>query len=91
MSYLPYQPMMRNAGYEQQDQRFFPVLPFIAGLAVSPFLFGGYGYGRPNVFYGPNYGPNYGPSYGPGYGPNYGPGYGPSYGPQYGPVYPYYR
>ncbi|MDX5475776.1 MAG: hypothetical protein LPK00_09610 [Bacillaceae bacterium] len=30
-----------------RDQRFFPVLPFVAGLAVSPLLF------RPRYYYPP--------------------------------------
>jgi hypothetical protein len=63
------------------DQR-FPFLPFLAGLAVSPFLYGGYGprpYG-PRPYYGgypyywgyPYYGgyPYGGYPYG-GYGPKY--------------------
>jgi hypothetical protein len=47
-----------------QDER-FPFLPFLTGLAVSPFLYGGfgprpyYGYGRPRPFYG-GYGYPYG-------------------------------
>lgn len=78
MNYQPYQvPMMRNGTSHQQDERYFPLLPFVAGLAVSPFLFGGYG----QNYYGPNYGPNYGPQYGPNYGPQFGPSYGPYYGP----------
>ncbi|MFB5661386.1 penicillin-binding protein [Alteribacillus sp. HJP-4] len=62
--------------------RYFPVLPFLAGIAVSPFLFGGYGCGGYDC---QNYGPDYGPDYGPHYGPSYGPNFGPNYGPQYGP------
>ncbi|MCA1029835.1 penicillin-binding protein [Bacillus timonensis] len=58
----------------------FPFLPFLAGLAVSPFLFGGKGYYGYGPYYGPYYGP--GPYYGGypygGYGYPYGgPGYGP--------------
>ncbi|MFC5712518.1 penicillin-binding protein [Thalassorhabdus alkalitolerans] len=68
--YVPYRS-------SSESQRYFPVLPFLAGLAVSPLIFGGYGGG-----YG-----GYGPSYGPIYGPHYGPSFGPSYGPQFGPVY----
>jgi hypothetical protein len=89
MNYYSYQPMMRN-GYHHhgKNPRYFPVLPFLAGLAVSPFIFGGYG--RPN--YGPNFGPNYGPNYGPGYGPQFGPSYGPQFGPNYGyQQQPYYK
>lgn len=60
----------------------FPFIPFLAGLAISPFLFGsgpygGYGEGS----YGPNFGPNYGPQFGPNFGPQY--GYNPYYGSGY--------
>ncbi|QQK81993.1 hypothetical protein HUG20_13700 [Salicibibacter cibi] len=57
-------------------------LPFVAGLAIGPWLAGGYGgYGGygPGGFAGPpqiSYGPQFGPSYGPNYGPILGPGYG---------------
>ncbi|KYG32482.1 hypothetical protein AZF04_06385 [Alkalihalobacillus trypoxylicola] len=76
----------RNA--RNNDQRFFPLLPFVAGLAVGPLLFGGGGFGnRPPYCAGPYCGPNYGPNFGPNYGPNYGPQYGPGFGPQFGPGY----
>jgi hypothetical protein len=66
-------PQNYNYNYSYDDRN-FPVLPFLAGLAFSPFLYGG-GYGgyyppTPYPFYGP-YGPfpytPYGP-YGFGYG-----------------------
>lgn len=49
----------------QHDQRVYPFLPFLAGLAVSPFLYGprpyyGYWGPRPRPYYYP-------PFYGPGY------------------------
>lgn len=60
----------------------FPVLPFLAGLAISPLLFGpGWGYGPS---YGWNYGSQYGPQFGPQFGPSFGPQFGPSFGPQFG-------
>ncbi|GAE31220.1 hypothetical protein [Halalkalibacter hemicellulosilyticus] len=71
--------------YQGQDQR-FPFLPFLAGLAVGPVLFGGFG--RPNV-YAPSYGPNFGPQFGPNLGPQYGPSYGPNFGPYLGSPYGY--
>ncbi|WP_246944014.1 penicillin-binding protein [Bacillus pinisoli] len=59
-------------GPEAHDQR-FPFLPFLAGLAVSPFLYG------PRPFYGPRpyyyprpYYPYYGYPYGYPYGGYYG-------------------
>lgn len=77
MHHHPHMQGFRNqSGYHEHDQR-FPFLPFLAGLAVGPVLFGGVG--RPNV-YAPNYGPNLGPQYGPSFGPQYGPSYGPSFG-----------
>jgi|GEM_PF-3111732 len=66
---------------DRNGERFFPVLPFLAGLAIGPLLFGGFGgcgpycAPAPGPFYGPNYGPNYGPQFGPNYGPNFGPHY----------------
>ncbi|WP_054634941.1 hypothetical protein [Thalassobacillus sp. C254] len=36
--YVPYRS-------SSESQRYFPVLPFLAGLAVSPLIFGGYGGG----------------------------------------------
>ncbi|MBO8155457.1 MAG: penicillin-binding protein [Bacillaceae bacterium] len=63
------------------DQRIFPyggAIPFLTGLAVSPLLFGGYGFG-PGFGYGgfgrPFFGPGFGyggfgrPFFGPGFGP----------------------
>ncbi|WP_246516371.1 hypothetical protein [Salicibibacter cibarius] len=83
------------------DERFGFFLPFVAGLAIGPWLagggYGGYGPG-PGGFAGPpqvSYGPQFGPSYGPSYGPILGPGYGGpgGYGSQPGlggsPVPPY--
>ncbi|MFZ3589466.1 penicillin-binding protein [Bacillus sp. DJP31] len=64
--------------YEQQHDQRFPFLPFLAGLAVSPFLYGGYG---PRPYYGP-YGYRPRPFYRPR--PYYG-GY--PYGGYYGPKY----
>ncbi|WP_017726907.1 hypothetical protein [Halalkalibacterium ligniniphilum] len=81
MSYLPYQQYDWHREFHD-NERFSPVLPFLAGLAVSPFLFGGYGGG-----YGPSYGPYYGFGYGMQYGPNYGQFYGPQIGPGYGSPY----
>lgn len=76
--YTPYnfQEGYRNYQQEQHDER-FPFLPFLAGLAVSPFVFGGGGfYGRPPY-------PYYGrPPYWYGYPPFYG---------GYGPFNPYFR
>ncbi|MBM7659566.1 hypothetical protein JOC85_000333 [Bacillus mesophilus] len=59
---------------QTHDQR-FPFLPFLAGLAVSPLLYG------PRPFYGPFYGPR--PFYGPFYGAPYGYPYGFPYGGYY--------
>ncbi|OZM57151.1 hypothetical protein CIB95_06690 [Lottiidibacillus patelloidae] len=41
--------------HNTEDQRFFPLLPFLLGAAVSPYL---YGHGYP--YYG-HYYPYYGP------------------------------
>ncbi|MFD2626617.1 penicillin-binding protein [Salibacterium salarium] len=62
------------------SNRYFPFLPFLAGLAVGPILFQHGHYDGP--YYGPTYGPHYGPSYGPSHGPSY---YGQSYNMGYGP------
>ncbi|MGO4889335.1 hypothetical protein ACJ2A9_16425 [Anaerobacillus sp. MEB173] len=44
---------------------FGPLIPFLTGLAISPFLFGGPGGGYgPGGYYGPQYGPYYDPYYG---------------------------
>ncbi|PSL50934.1 hypothetical protein B0H94_102211 [Salsuginibacillus halophilus] len=67
------------------EHRYFPFLPFLAGLAVGPILYGGYQSKGPVQVYSPQYGPQYGPSFGPSYGPHFGPGFGPQYGPQFGP------
>ena len=90
MSYYPNHMLSRqDVGHHHHSHhgRSFPVLPFLAGLAVSPFLFGGFGPRPP--YYGPQYGPSFGPQYGPSFGPQYGPSFGPQYstafGPQYGP------
>ncbi|WP_413379619.1 penicillin-binding protein [Alkalihalobacillus sp. 1P02AB] len=88
MSYHPYQPMTRSYQpplyrHAGQEERFFPLLPFVAGLAIGPLLFNSFG---GNTYYpAPNYGPNFGPNYGPQFGPGYGPGFGPQFGPQFGP------
>ncbi|WP_236034902.1 penicillin-binding protein [Alkalihalobacterium elongatum] len=80
---MNYYPMYRDGGGYGHHHRQFPVLPFLAGLAVSPFLFGGFGAG--GAFGGPQYGPGFGPQYGPQFGPSYGPQFGPGFGPQFGP------
>lgn len=83
-----------NVGYGEEE-RFSPVLPFVAGLAGGSLI--GLAFANSNrppypppppypmPFYGATYGPNYGPNFGPSYGPGYGPQFGPSYGPQYRP------
>ncbi|WP_176483738.1 MULTISPECIES: hypothetical protein [Bacillus] len=38
---------MHYRNYQASDQRYFPLLPFVAGLAVSPLLF------RPRYYYPP--------------------------------------
>ncbi len=84
-----------GAGPHGHDQRFFPFIPFLGGLAVGSVLTGAftrppYGYQPPyyyNPSFGPSYGPQYGPQYGPSYGQSFGPSYGPHYGSQYGPQY----
>lgn len=101
--YFPYDP--RNNSPEQnlsphgEDQRFFPFfLPFLTGLAVSPFFFGAfrpyyypyypYPYYPPYYYRPPFYRPPYyRPPY-PYYGAPYGGGYGPTYGANYqGPTF----
>ncbi|MFD1735610.1 hypothetical protein ACFSCX_03445 [Bacillus salitolerans] len=44
--------------YPQHHDQLYLALPFLAGLAVSPLLYGGFG---PRPFYGPYYRP--GPYY----------------------------
>ncbi|MDV2885667.1 penicillin-binding protein [Alkalihalophilus pseudofirmus] len=91
MNYQPYQPyhqMVRSHQVNPHDQRYFPFIPFLGGLAIGGLLFNNYG--RPPVYYSPSYGPNFGPSFGPSYGPNFGPSYGPNFGTPYNQFY-YYR
>ncbi|BAB06604.1 penicillin-binding protein [Halalkalibacterium halodurans] len=84
MNVYTHGPYYRQYGYIGTGERFYPaVLPFLAGLAVGPLLFGGKPYG--------GYGPAYGPSYGPNFGPNYGPNFGPMYGPPSQPPFGYYK
>ncbi|KAA0548131.1 penicillin-binding protein [Bacillus sp. BGMRC 2118] len=59
-------PAYRTTHHHDQRFPFYPALPFLAGLAVSPFLYGPrpyYGYG----YWGPRPRPYYPPFYGPGY------------------------
>ncbi|WP_188454558.1 hypothetical protein [Virgibacillus oceani] len=65
--------------FPDQDERVFPVVPFLTGLAVAPFLYGAFypGFGGyypypPRPPYYP-YGYGYGPGYG--YDPNFNKGY----------------
>ncbi|WP_100373525.1 penicillin-binding protein [Bacillus sp. FJAT-45037] len=79
--YQPYQQMVRSGHGSHHDQRYFPFIPFLGGLAIGGLLFNNYS--RPPVYYGPNYGPNFGPNYGPSFGPSFGPNCGPYCGQNY--------
>ena len=78
-----YVPWVHN-GYNQSDERIFPVVPFLAGLVVGPLLYNAFNpypyYGYPVPYPSPypvpvpyGYGNNYG--YGNVYDSNYGNGY----------------
>ncbi|WP_259343637.1 penicillin-binding protein [Oceanobacillus picturae] len=68
--YMPYRQYQ-----DQEDTRFFPVIPFLTGLAFGPILYGafqggGYPPYPPAPFYPYGYGYNPGPPY---YQPYYNP------------------
>ena len=57
MNPIPYGYTFAYRTLENEDERLFPVIPFLTGLAVAPFLYGAlhpggyYSYPPPTYFY----------------------------------------